>query len=83
MDNTTLIAIVLISVFALFTWYKFAKHKFVYRKGYPSTRYCYCCGQKQIEVHEGKLLNGKPLTHWEDAGKVYDKNCHCHDYANI
>jgi len=83
MTTQATIGIICLALFALFTWYKFAKHKFIYRNECPTTRYCYCCGQKQIEVHEGELLNGKPLTHWEDTGKVYDENCHCHDYTNI
>jgi hypothetical protein len=72
-----------IIIFALFTCYKFAKHKFIYKKERPHVRYCASCGQKQIEVHNGEFMYDVPLTYWIDSGSVKDENCHCHDYTNI
>lgn len=69
--------------FTLLTWYKFANHRFIYNKTRPSVRYCAHCGQKQIEVHDGKFLRDIPITYWIDSGTVFDNNCHCHDYTNV
>ena len=76
------IFLILLIIFASFTWFKFSKHRFNYPKDRPHKRYCIACGQEQIEVHHGEFLYDAPLTHWEDNGKICDENCHCHDYTN-
>ena len=80
--TTEIIVYFLIILMIVMTWYKFAKHKFSYRKECPHTRYCCTCGQKQIEVHKGKFLRDIPLTHWVNHGSIKDSNCHCHDYTD-
>lgn len=68
-----------IILLALFTWYKFCKHRFSYRD--KNTRYCYACGQKQERFMKQDFKDG--YSYWKSTGRICDSNCHCHDYTGI